>query len=236
MRLRSTGLLGEDETGAHPDGGGTKSESGSERLAVEQTTGGDDLDGLAGHGALAALDELGNGGDEDGRGDIAGVTTTLTTLGADDIGTGIKGLVDMLGMTDHVHVEDASGVELLDDGLGGDTDGTDEELSTALNDDLDELIQFSLGVVVVGLPSATADLGKQEINTEGGVLVVQVALQFADLFTEHIRGIPNTTNNTETTRVGDSGSQLRASGDVHTGQQDGVVDLEQVGHRGADLL
>jgi hypothetical protein len=51
-------------------------------------------------------------------------------------------------VTDHVHAEDTGTVELLDDGLGGNTDGGDEELGTTLNDNVDELVELALGVVV----------------------------------------------------------------------------------------
>jgi hypothetical protein len=54
----------------------------------------------------------------------------------------------VLGVADHVHAEDAGTVEPLDDSLGGNTDRRDEELSTALDDDIDELVELALGVVV----------------------------------------------------------------------------------------
>lgn len=148
MGLGGTSLLGQDETGTNPDGGSAESKGSSERLAVEQTTSGNNLDRLAIHRALPALDQLGNSRDKDGGGDVTGVTSTFTTLSADDIGTGIQGLLDVLGVTNHVHVEDAGLVELLNDGLRGDTDGADEELSTALDDDVDEFIKLAFGVVV----------------------------------------------------------------------------------------
>jgi hypothetical protein len=40
-------------------------------------------------------------------------------------------------MTDHVHVEDAVLVQLLDNGLGWDTDGGDKELSSRVDDNVD---------------------------------------------------------------------------------------------------
>lgn len=54
----------------------------------------------------------------------------------------------MLGVTDHVHVKDTGLVELLDDLLGRDTDGGDEELGAGLDDDVGELAELALGVVV----------------------------------------------------------------------------------------
>lgn len=215
---RSTSLVGQDEAGTNPDGRSAEHQSRSNRLAVEQTTSGNDLDGLTRHRALPALDQLGDSGDEDRRGDIARVATTLTTLGADDIGAGVKGLLDVLGVANHVHVQDAMLVQLLDDGLGRDTDGADEESGTALDDDVDEFVKLALGVVVagllaymylnlhingnsLGLSSASTDLRNQQINTERGVLVVQEALQFCDLFLQHLGGVTDTTDDTQTTGI-----------------------------------
>lgn len=255
-----TSLLGQDEAGTDPNGGGTEHEGSGDGVTVVQTTSGDDLHGLAGQRALAALDQLGNGRDEDGGGDVTGVTATLTTLGADDIHADIEGLLDVLGVADHVHAEDAGTVELLDDSLRGNTDGGNEELSTALDDDIDELVELALGVVVavrcerlpcqsdcplflrrymvclLGLTGTATDLGEEEVDTEGGILILQVALQLSDLFAEHIRSITNTTDDTQTTGIGDRSSQLRASGHVHTSQQNGVVDLKQIGDGSTDDL
>lgn len=254
-----TGLFGQNEAGTDPDGGGTEHEGSSDGVAVEQTTGSDDLHGLAGQRALVALDQLGNGRDEDSSGDITGVAATLTTLGADDIDTDVEGLLDVLGVADHVHAEDTGTVELLDNGLGGNTDGGDEKLGTTLNDNVDELVELAFGVVVaegggvslawwsfcvhkrtgvclLGLASTAANLGEEQVDTEGSVLIIQVALQLGDLLPEHIRSVTNTTDNTQTTGVGDRSRQLRASGHVHTSQQNRVVDLQQIGDGSADDL
>jgi hypothetical protein len=56
------------------------------------------------------------------------------------------------------------------------------------------------------------------------------------LLTEHLGGIANATDDTETTGVGDSGGQLGPRSHVHACQQDGVVDLEQISDRGTDLF
>ena len=148
VSLRGTGLIGQDEAGTNPDSGGAQHQRSSNRLAVVQTTGGDNLHGIAGHRALVALDQLGNGRDKDGGGDITSVSTTLTTLGADDVCASVQRLLDVLGVTDHVHVEDSVAVEAVDNGSGRNTDSRDKELSAALNDDVDKLVQLSLGVVV----------------------------------------------------------------------------------------
>jgi hypothetical protein len=67
----------------------------------------------------------------------------------------------------HVHDKNVVLVEALNDVLGRHTDGTDKELGALLDDNVDELIKLALGVVVVGLASAAADLGDEEVDTEG---------------------------------------------------------------------
>lgn len=148
--LGGTSLLGEDETGTNPDTAGAHHERRGEELTVPDTTGGNNLDGLASQWGLVALDELSNGGDEDGGGGVTGVAATLATLSADDIDTEVEALLDVLGVADHVHVEDAVLVELLDDVLGGDTDGGNEELGAGLDDDVNQLVKLALGVIVAG--------------------------------------------------------------------------------------
>lgn len=49
-------------------------------------------------------------------------------------------------------------MKLVDNGLGGDTDSGNEETGTALDDDIDELVELSLCVIIAnrGVPLATA--------------------------------------------------------------------------------
>lgn len=144
----SASLVRQDEAGADPDTGGAHHERGSEKLAVVDAAGGDNQDGAAGEGRLGVLDSVDDGGDEDGGGRVTGVATTLATLGADDVDTNVNALLGMLDVANHVHVEDAGLVQAVDDVLGGDTDGGDEELGAGLDDDVDELVELALGVVV----------------------------------------------------------------------------------------
>lgn len=88
----------------------------------------------------------------------------------------------------------------------------------------------------LGLASTAAYLGEQQIDAEGGVLIVEVALELRDLIAEHLRGVANATDDTETTGIGDGGSELGTSGDVHAGEQHGVLDLEKISDGGANLL
>ena len=89
---------------------------------------------------------------------------------------------------------------------------------------------------VLGLASATANLGKKQVNTERGVLVVEEALELGNLLAQHIRGVSDTANNTKTTSVRDGGSELGTSGDVHARKEDGMLDLEKISDGSSELL
>lgn len=146
--LGGTGLLAENEAGTNPDGGSAHHEGRGEKRTAVDTTGSDDENLLLGEGRDGTLASLDDGRDEDGGGNVTGVTTTLTTLCADNVNTEVEALLNVLGVADHVHVDDAVGMELVDDVLGGDTDGGNEELGTGLDDDVDKLVKLALGVVV----------------------------------------------------------------------------------------
>lgn len=97
---------------------------------------------------------------------------------------------------------------------------------------------------------------EEEVDTEGRALVIQITLEFGNLFTEHIWGVSNlfswgqpyqaaewiedmwsyTANNTDTTSICDCGGQLGASSHVHASQHDRVVDLQEICHGGPELL
>lgn len=148
VSLGCASFVRQDEAGTDPDTAGAHHERGGEELAVVNTTGGDDLNGTARHGGLVALDGFDNGGNKHGGGDVTGVATTFAALGADDVNAELETLLDVLDVADHVHVQNPSLLELLDDMLGGDSDSRDEQLGVRLDDDVDQLIEFALCVIV----------------------------------------------------------------------------------------
>jgi hypothetical protein len=101
-----------------------------------------------------ALDERNDGWDEDGSWVVTSVATTFTSLSADDINTELEAFLDVLWVTDHVHVENTVCVDLVNDSLWWDTDSRDEELGARFNDDVNKLAKLTLCVVV-----ADVDLG-----------------------------------------------------------------------------
>ena len=253
VSLGRTGLIGKDEASTDPHGRGSQHQGGGERLTIEETSSGNDLYVLASQRALLAPAHLHHGRDEHGGGHVAGVATALAALGADHVGANLDAFLHMLGVTDHVHVQDSGLVQTLHDTLRGHTHSRDEELGSAVDDDGDEFVELALGVVVaikfvskkrllgevqcsLGLSCAAANLRNQEIDSERCVLVVQEALQLGNLLAQHLGGVTDTTNDTKTSGIGDGGGELRASGDVHAGQHDGVVDLQEIGACRAKLL
>ena len=89
---------------------------------------------------------------------------------------------------------------------------------------------------LLGFPRTTTDLWDQKINTEWCVLVFEICLQFGDLFPQHIRGVANAANDSQSTGIGDGCSESRSSRDVHACEHDWVIDFEEVSDRGAELL
>ena len=91
-------------------------------------------------------------------------------------------------------------------------------------------------LLLLGLPSTTTNLRNKKINTKWCVLVGQEALEFCDLFSEHVWCVANATDHANTASIGDCCCELRASSNVHASEHDGVCDLEQVGSNRADLF
>lgn len=137
-----------NESCSDPHSASAKSKSSCERLSVEDTTCCNHLNGLAGHRALVPFAELSNCRDQDSSWDISRVASTFSSLGANHIHAQIKALLHVLRMSDHVHVEHASLVELLHDVLWWDTDGRDEETGAGLDCNVNQLVELALGVVV----------------------------------------------------------------------------------------
>ncbi|KAI3485919.1 hypothetical protein L1887_50573 [Cichorium endivia] len=214
VRLGSAGLLGGDESGADPDTVGAVAERSSETAAVVNTAGSHGDDGLAGQRALAAAADVDDAGCNDGEGNVTSVSTTLATLEDDHVDTGLEDLGGVLGVTNDTGHHDLGIVQLFDDLDRGHTDGGNEELGARLNDNVDELGELAVCVVGVGLSCATADLGQEKIDAEGSVLVGQVALELVHLLAEEFGGIADSSDDTDTTRIADGGSELGAGSDV----------------------
>lgn len=57
------------------------------------------------------FDHGGDGGNQHGNGDVSRMTSTLATLGTQDIDIVREALGDVLGVADHIHVQHAAGVD-----------------------------------------------------------------------------------------------------------------------------
>ena len=129
-------LFGQDEAGADPNGRGAESKGGGKGLAVEETAGRDALDRFLGEGGRRRFSaQRRHGGDEDRGWHVAGVAAAFAALGADYVDTDVEAFLDVFRVPDHVHVEDAGGVEAVDDGFGRDADGGDEEFGAGVDYD-----------------------------------------------------------------------------------------------------
>ena len=129
------------------------------------------------------------------------MTASFAALGAYHIGADVETFLDVFGVPDHVHVENAGFMEALDDVNWGDADSGYEQLGAGVDDDGDEIVKFAFCVVVatgfivsawwqsIGgergaevweyvlcFPSTSTHLRDKQIHTEWSVLVVQEAL------------------------------------------------------------
>ena len=76
------------------------------------------------------------------------MTTPFTALGTDHVCADVEAFLDVFGVADHIHIEDACFVEALNDVHGWDADGGDEEFGAGVNDDGDKVVEFAFCVVV----------------------------------------------------------------------------------------
>ena len=102
VRARCARLLRRDEARAHPDGLRAVDEVRGQPAPVVYCARADDPYWLASERGGAALDRVDDGGDEDGRGDIARVAASFACLRADEVNANIECLFDVLGMADHL--------------------------------------------------------------------------------------------------------------------------------------
>lgn len=78
---------------------------------------------------------------------ITSVSACFGALGTNDIRASLAGFVHMFRMTDHVHIQYAMAVESGHDMLGSNSHGRDEQFGTAINDDINEFIECSSGII-----------------------------------------------------------------------------------------
>ena len=88
---------------------------------------------------------------------------------------------------------------------------------------------------ILRLPRITTNLRDQKIDTKWCVLVFQEPFQLGNLLTQHIWGVADASDDTETAGICDCSCEFWTSGDVHTGKHDGVVDFEEVCDCGSEL-
>jgi hypothetical protein len=65
---------------------------------------------------------------------------------------------------------------------------------------------------------------------------LQVFLELGNLLSQHVWSVADAADDTQAASIGDGGGKLGAGSDVHAGEENGVVDLEQISDGGTDLL
>lgn len=175
-----------------------------------------------------SLDRLDAAGDEDTSRDVSSVSSSLSSLRANDIDALRESLGAVLDGSDHVHDGDTSGVELVDGGTGRDSDGADEESCLLGDDDVDELVELSSSVcaraglawegggggkertVLVGLASTGTNHREEEVDSERGVLVVEVLLDLVNLLLEELGRVADSSQDSDPSSVGDGSGESGA--------------------------
>lgn len=102
MRFRRARLCARDEASTNPHTLGTPHEVRGEAPPVVNRAGTDDVHGFTGERGLVTFDGVDAGGDEDGGGDVAGVSAAFTALGADEVDAGFERSGDVLRVADHL--------------------------------------------------------------------------------------------------------------------------------------
>src|SRR4051812_45087236 len=95
-----------------------------------------------------ALYEVHDSWDENRCWNVASVPTTLTTLCTDYISSHLEAFLNVLRVTDHIHVQNAGFVKFLDDRFRGHANRRDEKLGSGVDYDVNEFIELSFCVVV----------------------------------------------------------------------------------------
>lgn len=85
--------------------------------------------------------------------------------------------------------------------------------------------------------SCTApDLRNEKIHAKWCILVFQKHFQLGNLLTQHVWGVADASDDAETAGIGNSCCELWAGGYIHTSKHDGMVDFEEIGNCGSELL
>ena len=136
-----------DEPCAHPHRAGAEHQTCSDPAAIVDASCSNELHRLIRQWRRVVLDDIRTCGDQDTCRGVSRVAPCLAALCADDIRAGLACLVCVLRVTDHVHVQNAVGVEFVNYVFWRDADGGDEELRATFDDDVDEFIQTAFSIV-----------------------------------------------------------------------------------------
>nr|POE63738.1 hypothetical protein CFP56_04641 [Quercus suber] len=226
--LAAPRLLRRDEARPHPRANRTERQHRGQRSAVVDATGGHHHRRLARQRTGILPRDVDDRGDQDARRDVARVAAAFAALGAHDIHARLQRLVRVLRVSDHVHDEDARGMQALDDMRGWDADSADEERRFLLDRNADQLVELAVGVVVVGLARAAADLWERKIDAEGQRLVREVFFDLMDDGAQLLRRVPESTDHAETPGIGYCSGEGPGRSSGHACEDDRVFDAQDL--------
>mmetsp|Transcript_7 Transcript_7/g.16 ORF Transcript_7/g.16 Transcript_7/m.16 type:complete len:275 (+) Transcript_7:453-1277(+) len=231
---RSSSLLRTDKSSSNPNSLATEREGHSEATAIVDTTCSNNKEIVTGQWALLSFAHINNHGPENSGSNLSSVSSSLASLCTNNVNICSNTFGDMLGRTNHVHHRNSSGMQFINSPAGRNTNSTHKQTSLFFNDNINQLWECSLSVIKVGFSGRTANLGKKEINTKSTVRVFQSLFENSDLFSKKLWCVANTTNNTKTSSIGHSSSQLRSSGNIHTSKNDGMSNTKHFGKLGGE--
>src|SRR5690349_21384385 len=97
---------------------------------------------------------------------VALLTTPFAALGTYNVYTSVQSLHRMLGVSNHVHDQDASLMQSLDSPRRRHANCTDKQLRSILDRDLDQVVELTVCVIVVGLARTAAHLRERKIDAK----------------------------------------------------------------------
>lgn len=86
------------------------------------------------------------------------------------------------------------------------------------------------------LPRTTTNLRQQQVDTERGILVIEVLFELCDLLAQLVGCVSETTDDSEAACVSYCCCKLWTCSNVHASQHYRVLDPKEVGCNGPELL
>ena len=132
-------------------------------------------------------------------------------------------------MSNHISVQHARFVQLLDHPLRRHAHSAHKQLRTARDNHIDQLLQIAARIVCVCLSRATTNLRQQKIDTKRRIGVIEFCFCLFDHLCEDLGRVGHASKSSEASRIADCCDHFAASGRVHAGKHHGVLDPKGLG-------